>query len=71
MVRPFAYNPSRTPIVGTIQTGDLAIGVTLQEYSKDIGGVRWWNGPDESVGYVVCIPVPTGDQPQLESIIFK
>jgi hypothetical protein len=58
--RPFAYNPSLTPISGTIQVGDLAVG------SVNGGGFNvgvWWNGPDEEQGYVIAIPVPDNTQP--------
>ena len=49
--RPFAYNTGST-ISGTIQLGDLAIGVDPLDYSGGVGGVRWWNGPDEDLGYI-------------------
>jgi len=59
--RPFAYNPSGTPISGTEQVGDIAIG------TPDVGfgstGLEWWNGPDEDLGYVICLPVPLDNQP--------
>ena len=65
--RPFAYNPQiGSPvevIPGTIQVGDLAIGVDPLLYSADPGGVTWWAGPDEEVGYVICAPVPAEDHP--------
>jgi hypothetical protein len=51
ITRPFAYNPSRTPITGTIQVGDIAIGVDALDYSSNPGGVKWWMGPDEELGY--------------------
>jgi hypothetical protein len=60
--RPFAYNTGSL-ISGTQQLGDLAIGVDSQAYNEGVGGVRWWNGPDEDLGYVIAQPVPTGDQP--------
>jgi len=60
---PFAYNPSLSPISGTTQVGTLAVGTTNQNYSKNPGGVKWWMGPDESLGYVVCAPVPGNTQP--------
>lgn len=60
--RVFAYNPSHTPIPGTDQVGDLAIGVISQDYSANPGGVIWWGGPDEDLGYVICGPVPSGDR---------
>lgn len=61
--RPFAYNPSGIPIDGTLQVGDLAIGVTNQNYSVRPGGVIWWAGPDEELGYVICGPVPSANRP--------
>lgn len=61
--RPFAYNPSRTPISGTEQVGDLAIAVEQQYYSEGLGGVRWWMGPDEDPGYIICYPFSAGTKP--------
>jgi len=60
--RPFAYNTGST-IDGTIQIGNIAIGVTEQDYSQNPGGVKWWMGPDEELGYVIAHEVPAGDQP--------
>jgi hypothetical protein len=60
--RPFAYNTGST-INGTTQVGNIAIGVSEQDYSQDPGGVKWWMGPDEDLGYVIAHEVPTGDQP--------
>ena len=60
---PFAYNPSLSPISGTDQVGTLAVGITEQDYSIDPGGVIWWNGPDEELGYVITIPVSGNTQP--------
>jgi hypothetical protein len=51
--RPFAYNPG-SPITGTDQVGDLAIGVDPLDYTTSPGGVDWWVGPDEDLGYVIC-----------------
>jgi len=64
--RPFAYNPSRTPISGTTQCGDLAIGDISVEYSNNYGGVKWWMGPDEDLGHVIAYPVASGDHPTQE-----
>jgi hypothetical protein len=61
--RPFAYNPSQSPISGTTQFGDIAIGVGPLDYSLSPGGLEWWNGPDEDLGYVIAIPVPSDTQP--------
>jgi len=63
--RPFAFNPipPSSPISGTTQTGDLAIGVLDEPYSDNYGGVIWWNGPDEELGYVIAVPVSGNTQP--------
>lgn len=60
--RPFAFNPG-APIAGTEQVGQIAVGTTPQNYVGGYGGVRWWNGPDEDLGYVICYSVPTLDHP--------
>ena len=59
---PLAYNTGST-ISGTIQIGDLAIGLTEQDYSSNPGGVIWWMGPDEDLGYVIAVPVSGNTQP--------
>jgi hypothetical protein len=59
--RPFAYNPSQTPISGATQIGDLAIGYPSVGFTNS--GLQWWNGPDEELGYVVCKPIPLDNQP--------
>jgi len=59
--RPFAYNPTLTPISGTEQVGDLAIGFPTSGFVST--GLQWWNGPDEELGYVVCKPIPLDNQP--------
>jgi hypothetical protein len=56
--RPFSYNTG-SPISGTIQVGDLAIGYPTTGYT----GMEWWNGPDEDLGYVIAQPVPDDSQP--------
>ena len=60
--RPFAYNTGST-IDGTTQIGNIAIGVSEQDYSQNPGGVKWWMGPDEDLGYVIANEVPIGDHP--------
>jgi hypothetical protein len=54
---PLAYNTG-SPIGGTSQVGDLAVGTSPQDYSTSPGGVPWWMGPDEELGYVIAVPVP-------------
>lgn len=64
--RPFAYNPgwpSYTPISGTEQVQNLAIGTSNQDYSTNPGGATWWNGPDEDLGYVIAYSQPDGLHP--------
>lgn len=56
--RPFAYNPG-SPISGTIQVGNLAVGNPTTGYT----GTQWWNGPDENTGYVIAQPVSANTQP--------
>jgi hypothetical protein len=63
--RPFAYNTGSS-INGTDQIGDLAIGVDPKDYSKNPGGVKWWNGPDEDLGYVIAYSQPDGLHPTQE-----
>lgn len=63
--RPFAYNPSPNPLIpGTNQVGDIAIGVDPNlDYFGGVGGVQWWEGPDEDLGYIVAKPIPPLNQP--------
>jgi hypothetical protein len=48
--RSFAYNDG-TGITGTSQIGFIAVGSEPADYGGD---VKWWNGPDEDPGYVIC-----------------
>jgi hypothetical protein len=67
--RPFTYNPPpNQPISGTTQVGTLAVGDINVEYSTNYGGVTWWEGPDEELGYVICNPISGGTQPNPISI---
>jgi uncharacterized delta-60 repeat protein len=50
-------------ISGTTQDGTLALGTTQQDYSVRPGGVTWWMGPDEDLGYIIAFPVPNNTQP--------
>ena len=65
---PVAYNPSLNPIPGTEQVGELAIGITSQDYSLQPGGVRFWATPDLDLGYVIAHVNPSGNQPNPVSI---
>jgi hypothetical protein len=66
--RPFAYN-SGTTISGTDQVGDIAVGVSSSlNYSQNEGGVRWWNGPDEDLGYVITHTTLSGTQPNPDNV---
>jgi hypothetical protein len=66
--RPFAYNPSLSPIPGTTEFGNLVLGNVDVDYNTNYGGVRWWSGPleSETLGYVIGNarpggqPVPSG-----------
>jgi hypothetical protein len=61
--RPFAYNTG-SAIPGTDQVGDIAIATDItQPYAANYGGVQWWAGPDEDLGYVICKPISAGNQP--------
>jgi hypothetical protein len=57
--RPFAYNTGST-ISGTTQIGSLAVGTPSSGFT---GNPKWWNGPDEDLGYVICRPNFSGNQP--------
>jgi hypothetical protein len=59
--RGFAYNTG-SPIGGTTQVGNLAIGTdNTLDFSQQPGGVTWREGPDETVGYVIAAPNPSGN----------
>ena len=70
--RPFGYN-NGAPISGTLQFGNLVVGDGVDlPYSNNYGGIRWWYGPNEELGYVIAQtnvdsngnplqPSPTGD----------
>jgi hypothetical protein len=57
--RPFSYNLG-AGITGTTQVGDLAVGTPTNGFPAS---PRFWNGPDEELGYVIAHPVPAGNQP--------
>jgi hypothetical protein len=57
--RPFAYNPG-SQISGTQQFGSIAVGTPT---SGVTGNPKWWNGPDEDLGYVIAQSVSGNTQP--------
>jgi hypothetical protein len=57
--RAFKYNPSGSTIYGTIQVGSVSVA---SDTIDDFGNGGWWNGPDEDLGYVICLPVPLDNQ---------
>mgnify|MGYP003334425008 FL=1 len=64
--RPFAYNPPpNSSIAGTDQVGSLAVGTPTSGFTTS---PRFWNGPDEDLGYVVAHPTSGGTQPNPLSI---
>lgn len=67
--RPFAYNPGSV-LSGTTQYGTLAVGVDPNlRYDLNYGGLRWWMGPDEDLGFCIGTSVPSNDQPTQPGII--
>jgi hypothetical protein len=58
--RPFARNTG-APIAGTIQVGNLAVGIPTAGFAAT--GLPWWNGPNEDLGYVIATQVAANNQP--------
>jgi len=55
-LHPYAFNTGST-ISGTTQVGVIAIGENgTQDFSARPGGVTWYMGPDESLGYLIVHP---------------
>ena len=48
--RPFAYN-SGPQVPGTEKLQNITIGLT-ESFSATFGGLEWYNGPDEGLGYI-------------------
>ena len=59
--RAFAYNPSETAPIGATQYVNLAI--QSSGWNPTSGGLNWWNGPDEDLGYVIARSIPAGNHP--------
>lgn len=50
--RAFAYNPTSSTVhTGTTQVGNIAI--ESSGFRAGVGGLDWFNGPDESTGYII------------------
>jgi len=67
--RAFAYTSSVATPYGATQIGNLLIQST--GWTAETGGVKWWNGPDESIGYVIAYeavsqPAPGGNIGQVQ-----
>lgn len=58
--RPFAYNPTFQTEGVSEQFETLSVGFSGQSYGNSPGGLKWWNGPDEELGYVIGTSLPTG-----------
>ncbi len=62
--RPFAYNPTAAAITGAYQVGDIAIATATNiQYYGNWGGVKWFGGPDEDLGYVIAQPYSASNLP--------
>ena len=62
--RPFSYITGTHSLPSGIERyGNLLVGNAPLDYSTNPMGVTWWNGPDESTGYVIAKSVPSGTQP--------
>jgi hypothetical protein len=58
--RTFCYNPSPNPsISGTEQVGDIAAAIDDVTITP---GKEWWNGPDETNGYIVAYVDASGNR---------
>ena len=57
--RPFAYNPG-PQISGTTQVGSLAVGIPITGFTDN---PKFWNGPDEELGYVIAASDSSNRQP--------
>lgn len=50
--RHFAFNPSPVTPTGATQFGNVCVATT--GWVLDTGGLKWWNGPNEDNGYIIC-----------------
>ena len=60
--RPFARNTGN-PLLGTAQFGELVVGLQNLRYDENYGGIKWWYGADEELGYVIGTDVPAENHP--------
>jgi hypothetical protein len=60
-MKDFAYNTG-SPIYGTDQIGDLAVGTANGDYNYT-NNPQFWGGADDTTGYIIAAPVPANDQP--------
>lgn len=54
---PFAYNPGSN-IPGTQKVGNISFGTPDSGFENS--PLKWWNGPDEDLGYIIAKPDPEG-----------
>jgi hypothetical protein len=57
--RPFSYNTGGV-LNSSIQIGNIAVSVINDKIDRGIS--QWWNGPDETVGYVIARQYTQGDR---------
>jgi hypothetical protein len=50
--RPFAISPEGAGIAGTSIVGNVAAGTPTAGFAAT--GLKWWNGPDETNGYIIA-----------------
>jgi hypothetical protein len=61
--RPFAHWDGTSALPsGISQSQNILVGVENQNY-YNLGGLTWWAGPDESLGYVIAYSDPTLTHP--------
>ena len=58
--RPFAYNPTFITSGVSEQYGTLSVGFQDQPYGESPSGLKWWEGPDEDLGYCIGKSLPSG-----------
>jgi hypothetical protein len=61
--RYFAYDNSGSTVPSATRVGNLLMSTADLDYYNNYGGLKWWPGPDEDLGWVITHQVPSGDQP--------